>query len=81
LQRLGAPDECVTFYSEHVEADAVHEQVVRIDVVGDLVARDPRLDRDVVFGMRAHAVVEDRLADTMIAAWKADQTSLRRPLS
>jgi hypothetical protein len=81
LQRLGAPDECITFYSEHVEADAVHEQVVRIDVVGDLVARDPRLDRDVVFGMRAHAVVEDRLADTMIAAWKADQTSLRRPLS
>jgi hypothetical protein len=81
LQRLGAPDECITFYSEHVEADAVHEQVVRIDVVGDLVARDPRLDRDVVFGMRAHAVVENRLADTMIAAWKAGQTSLRRPLS
>lgn len=81
LQRLGAPDECITFYSEHVEADAVHEQVVRIDVVGDLVARDPSLDRDVVFGMRAHAVVEDRLADTMIAAWKAGQTSLRRPLS
>jgi hypothetical protein len=46
-----------------------------------LVARDPRLDRDVVFGMRAHAVVENRLADTMIAAWKAGQTSLRRPLS
>ncbi|WP_375486415.1 iron-containing redox enzyme family protein [uncultured Mycobacterium sp.] len=80
LQRLGAPDECVRFYREHVEADAVHEQVVRIDVVGDLVARDPRLDRDVVFGMRAYAAVEDRLADTMIAAWKAGQTSLRRPL-
>jgi hypothetical protein len=80
LQRLGAPDACVTFYREHVEADAVHEQVVRIDVVGDMVARDPRLDRDVVFGMRAFGVVEDHLADTMIAAWKAGQTSLRRPL-
>ena len=81
LQRLGAPQACVAFYREHVEADAVHEQVVRVDVVGDLVAGDPRLDHDVVFGMRAHAVVENRLADTIITAWKAGQTSLRRPLS
>lgn len=80
LQRLGAPMECVRFYSEHVEADAVHEQVVRIDVVGDLVAREPQLDCDVVFGIRAHAMIEDRLGDAMVAAWKAGQSSLRRPL-
>jgi Iron-containing redox enzyme len=81
LQRLAAPPECVGFYREHVEADAVHEQVVRIDVVGDLVAREPQLDRDVVFGIRAHATVEDRLADTILASWKAGGSSLRRPLS
>jgi hypothetical protein len=80
LQRLGAPSDCVTFYSEHVEADAVHEQVVRIDVVGDLVARQPHLDHDVVFGIRAHAAVENRLGNAMLAAWQAGQTSLRRPL-
>jgi hypothetical protein len=80
LQRLAAPQECVAFYREHVEADAVHEQVVRGDVVGDLVAREPQLDRDVVFGIRAHAVVEDRLADAIMASWKAGETSLRRPL-
>jgi Iron-containing redox enzyme len=80
LQRLAAPPECVAFYSEHVEADAVHEQVVRVDVVGDLVAREPQLDRDVVFGIRAHAAVEDRLADAIMASWKAEKTSLRLPL-
>jgi heme oxygenase-like protein len=80
LQRLAAPQECVAFYREHVEADAVHEQVVRVDVVGDLVAREPQLDHDVVFGIRAHAVVEDRLADAIMASWKAGRTSLRRPL-
>jgi Iron-containing redox enzyme len=80
LQRMAAPPACVGFYSEHVEADAVHEQVVRIDVVGDLVAREPHLDPDVVFGMRAHAAVEDRLADKVMEAWKRAQTSLRRPL-
>src|SRR6202000_541580 len=80
LQRLNAPPECVAFYREHVEADAVHEQVVRGDVVGDLVAREPHLDRDVVFGIRAHAAVEDRLADVIMTSWKADETSLLRPL-
>lgn len=80
LQRLDAPPACVGFYSEHVEADAVHEQVVRIDVVGDLAAREPHLDSDVVFGIRAHAAVENRLADKLIGAWKQGRTSLRRPL-
>lgn len=80
LQRMGAPTECVAFYSEHVEADAVHEQVVRRDVVGSLVEREPALDRDVVFGIRAHAAVEDRLADVIMASWTAGETSLRRPL-
>jgi hypothetical protein len=81
LQRLDAPPDCVAFYREHVEADAVHEQVVRNDVVGDLIAREPHLESDVVFGIRAHAVVEDRLAEVIMASWKADETSLRRPLS
>jgi hypothetical protein len=80
LQRMGAPSACIEFYSEHVEADAVHEQVVRIDVVGDLVAREPQLDADVVFGMRAHAAVESRLADKLMESWQRGQTSLRRPL-
>lgn len=81
LERMGAPAACVEFYREHVEADAVHEQVVRLDVVGDLVAREPELNRDIIFGIRALMVVEDRLADHIMTAWKQDRTSLRRPLN
>ncbi len=81
LRRMEAPSACIEFYAEHVEADAVHEQVVRIDVVGDLVAREPQLDSDVVFGIRAHAAVENRLADRLMASWNQGQTSLRRPLN
>lgn len=80
LQRMGAPTACIAFYREHVEADAVHEQVVRLDVVGDLVAREPNLECDVVFGIRAHAVVEDRLADAIMGSWERGESSLRRPL-
>jgi hypothetical protein len=81
LQRLGAPEPCVGFYAEHVEADAVHEQVVRVDVVGDLVAAEPHLERDVVFGIRARDLVEERLAALMMERWAAGRSSLRRPLS
>lgn len=80
LRRMQAPEACVVFYREHVEADAVHEHIVRIDVVGDLLAREPHLDSDVVFGIRAHAAVEDRLADVLMTSWQQGRSSLRRPL-
>ena len=80
LERMGAPEPCVAFYREHVVADAVHEQVVRTDVVGDLVAGEPQLDRDVVFGIRARDVVEDRLAAHLMECWTQDRSSLRRAL-
>lgn len=80
LERLGAPTRCRDFYLEHVEADAVHEQVVRTGVVGDLVAREPHLDRDVVFGIRAFEVAEGRLAQHLIGCWRSGRCSLRRPL-
>ncbi len=81
LERLQAPEACAQFYREHVEADAVHEQVVRHDVVGDLVRREPELDSDVVFGMRAFTAMEDRLADHLMKCWLAERSSLCRPLS
>ncbi len=81
LQRMGAPAPCIRFYAEHVEADAVHEQVVRTDVVGSLVANEPQLDRDVVFGIRARDFVEERLAAYLMDCWTSGRSSLRRPLT
>ncbi|WP_409434869.1 iron-containing redox enzyme family protein [Mycobacterium sp. SMC-14] len=76
LHRMGAPEPCVAFYAEHVEADAVHEQVVRTDVIGSLLDHNPHLETDVVFGMRALDTVENRLADLMTTAWSAGRSSL-----
>ncbi len=81
MERLGAPDACALFYREHVEADAVHEQVVRTDVVGTMVEVDPRLDRDVVFGIRARDAVEGRLGRHLLDSWADGRTSLLRPLA
>lgn len=80
VERLvGAP--AAAFYVEHVEADAVHEQLVRVGVVGGLLSSTPELAADVVFGIQAEALLEDRFADHVMTAWEAAQTSLRKPLT
>ncbi|HEV2778710.1 MAG TPA: iron-containing redox enzyme family protein [Actinophytocola sp.] len=80
LERLGADPRCTLFFTEHVEADAVHEQVLRRDVLGDLLGREPELTADVVFGIQATELLESRLAEHLLSAWRAGRTSLRRPL-
>src|ERR1700709_504350 len=52
LRRLGFGDGTAVFYDEHVEADAVHEQIAAVDMCGSLVAEDPSLAADVVFRPR-----------------------------
>ncbi|KUL69087.1 MULTISPECIES: iron-containing redox enzyme family protein [unclassified Streptomyces] len=79
LRRVGAGAAAVRFYAEHVEADAVHEQVVRHDVIGGLLEEEPALEADVVFGIRATGHLEDRLADRLLAAWRDGRSALRSP--
>jgi hypothetical protein len=80
LRRLDAPDACVHFYTEHIEADAVHEQVMRHEVVADLLRREPELAPDVVLGVQATELLEDRLAAHLLGCWERGASSLRRPL-
>jgi hypothetical protein len=80
LERLGAGTRAGVFFTEHVEADAVHEQVLRRDVVGDLLAAEPYLAEDVVFGAQATAMLEDRLSGRLLGAWRAGESSLRAPV-
>ncbi|MGW0023308.1 iron-containing redox enzyme family protein [Rhodococcus sp. NPDC003383] len=80
LERLDAAPECVRFYTEHVEADAVHELVLRHDVVGDLLDRDPDAAGDVVFGAEAIEFLEGRLGSHLLDRWSRDESSLLEPV-
>lgn len=80
IQRMGGGSALTHFFDEHVEADAVHEQILRHDVIGDLLAREPELAADVVFGMRATEFLENRFGAHVLTAWRAGRTSLRNPL-
>ncbi|MEV6400396.1 iron-containing redox enzyme family protein [Streptomyces sp. NPDC051907] len=80
MRRCGAGAAAEHFYAEHVEADAVHEQVVRHDVIGGLLTDEPSLEADVAFGCAATLLLEDRLAHHIRDAWAQGSTALRRPL-
>ncbi|MWA04127.1 iron-containing redox enzyme family protein [Actinomadura sp. LD22] len=80
LERLGASPRCVRFHTEHIEADAVHEQVLRHDVLGDLLAGEPGLAGGVVFGIRATEFLEGRFGEHLLASWRAGRTSLLQAL-
>jgi hypothetical protein len=80
MRRLRLPEAAVEFYAEHVEADAVHEQLVRRGVIAPLLAAEPALARDVVFGIRASGFLADRFSDRLLARWTRGRPSLLHPL-
>ncbi|MEU3464048.1 iron-containing redox enzyme family protein [Streptomyces sp. NPDC006733] len=80
MRRTGAGPAAERFYDEHVEADAVHEQVVRREVIGGLLADEPHLEADIAFGIESTNFLEDRLGALLLDAWRNDRTALRTPL-
>ncbi|MGW3493635.1 iron-containing redox enzyme family protein [Streptomyces sp. NPDC001020] len=79
MRRTGAGPAAERFYTEHVEADAVHEQVVRREVIGGLLTDEPGLEPDVVFGITATGELDRRLATTLLEAWHQGKSALRAP--
>ncbi len=80
IRRNGGTAAHTHFFDEHIEADAVHEQILRHDVIGDLLAREPELAADVVFGVQATELLEGRFGAQVLGAWRAGRTSLLRAL-
>ncbi|MCW2796733.1 iron-containing redox enzyme family protein [Nocardioides sp.] len=69
LERLDLPRAIVDYYTEHIEADAVHEQLAVRTVCGSLVAQEPGLTDDVYFGAFTCLDLENRVAVRMLSRW------------
>jgi hypothetical protein len=78
LRRLGFDERTTVFYDEHVEADAVHEQIASVDMCGSLVAESPRLAGDVLFGAACSLAIDGLTARVLLEAWEAGDSALRR---
>jgi hypothetical protein len=81
LRRLGFDLAATDFYDEHVEADAVHENIAAYDLAGGLARDEPEVADDILFGARALLFLEDRFARHLLSAWERGETSLRRALA
>lgn len=76
LRRLGFDAEATDFFDEHVEADAIHEQIAAWDLAGGLAAAEPDLAADILVGARGLLALEARWAAHLLAAWERDEPSL-----
>jgi hypothetical protein len=72
LERLELGAELVAYYTEHVSADAVHDQLAVRAICGSLVADEPHLLDDVYFGAFSCLDLEARFASWMLARWEAE---------
>jgi len=76
IRRLGLPEVVAEYYDEHVEADAVHEQVALRDICGRLVADEPALHEDVLFGAATCLRLEEVSATETLGHWRAGRSAL-----
>lgn len=77
FRRLGFDEDVTWYFDEHVEADAVHEQIAGRDLAGGLVEAEPELLEDVYFGASAALTLDGMLGEHIIAAWEKGESSLR----
>lgn len=77
MRRLGCGPAAIQFYAEHVEADAVHEQLVRREVIAPLLKDEPELAPDVVFGIRSSTFLASRSEEHLLHHWNRGESSFR----
>jgi hypothetical protein len=77
--RLGLGASVCAYFDEHVEADAVHEQLASRSICQRLVEQQPDLHRDVLVGASACVRLEARSGRLMVSAWGAGASALLAP--
>jgi hypothetical protein len=68
-RRLGASAAERRYFDEHVEADAVHEQVAAHDLCGGCAAARPETAPDIVFGAACCLALDGEFARYVLSRW------------
>ncbi len=77
LRRLGFDEATTRFFDEHIEADAVHEQIAAHDLAGRLALDRPELVADILFGAAAALAMDALVGTHLITAWDSGTSALR----
>lgn len=77
FRRHGYGTGTTEYFDEHVEADAVHEQIAGRDLAGALAEAEPALLGDILFGAAACLYLDDLVGAHVLDAWEHGTSSLR----
>jgi hypothetical protein len=77
LRRLGCSERATAFFDEHVEVDAIHENIAAVDLAGGLARQQPQLARDILWGAATSIELDARFARHVLGAWEDGVSSLR----
>ena len=69
LRRLGYGQDATVFFDEHVEADAVHEQVAVHDMAVPLVEAEPDQSVPLLTGLRAALLLDGDMITQLMTDW------------
>jgi hypothetical protein len=69
--RLGATPEQARYFTEHVEADAVHEQIAAHDLCDSYAADHPEAVADILFGAACSLGIDNLFAGHLLSSWGA----------
>jgi hypothetical protein len=79
LRRLGGDAVTRRFYDEHVQADAVHEQIAGHDLCGAFAAEQPGSAAEILFGAACCLTLDQLFADHLLGSWRQGLSSVREP--
>ena len=79
IRRVGLPDAAADYFDEHIEADAVHEQIATREICGQMAADEPGLTEDILFGAWICLYLDALDGARLVEAWSAGHSALRRP--
>jgi hypothetical protein len=76
IRRLGFSGDATLFFDEHVEADAVHEQIAAVDLAGGLVRQEPSLYPSILWGAHTLNYLGGLWASHVLSCWAEGRSSL-----
>jgi hypothetical protein len=74
LRRLGHDGDATLFFDEHVEADAVHEQLAAREICGTMVSSGDVDRAEVLFGAVACLVLDARQSEVLMSRWEKNRS-------
>jgi hypothetical protein len=79
IERLGFDQAVWDYFDEHVEADAVHEEVALADICGRFVEQEPDLHREALFGAAVCLHLDAIAGRATLARWSQMTDRLEVP--